>query len=151
MTFHSLDLVSFGKFAGAKADGQAHQEAADDEPEEHLALPRGEATVPENLEAMSLFSIKPVLEVEDRVYDAICFGVRNDEDASRGNVNAVFSVELYGGIVLNQGFTGIMRVWTAVDEGLNFLDVIEPHNEPSRGVRVLRNHDLVSASINLRW
>lgn len=77
---------------------------------------------------MSLFAVEPVLEVEDRVCDTISFGVRDDKNAARRNVDAVFGVQLDGGVTLDQGFAGIVRVGTAVDERLHLLNIVESHD-----------------------
>lgn len=77
---------------------------------------------------MSLFAVEPVLEVEDSVCDTISFGVRDDKNATRRNVDAVFCVQLDGGVTLDQGFAGIVRVGASIDERLYLLNIVKSHD-----------------------
>ena len=83
---------------------------------------------PQNFEPISLFAVEPVLEVKYSVCDTISLGVHDDKNAIRRNVDAVFGLQLDCGITLNQGFNGIVRVGTAVDERLYLLNIVKSHD-----------------------
>ena len=75
-----MDFVGFRALKRTESDAKAHYEAEDDEAQEHFTFTGCKAFVPPNFEAMSLFAVEPVLEVEDRVRNPISFGVRDDKN-----------------------------------------------------------------------